>query len=67
MVRMCKPQDFEDARRVERLLRIFRESPLESMPVPDAYKKKQVYDQIRRRPGEVIGYYRERACLPRND
>ena len=54
---MCKPQDFEDARGVERLLRILRESPLASMPVPDAYKKIQAYDQIRRRPGEVIGDY----------
>ena len=26
--RMCKPQDFEDARGVERLLRILRDSPL---------------------------------------
>ena len=57
VVRMCKPQDFEDARGVERLLRILRESPLASMPVPDAYKKIQAYDQIRRRPGEVIGDY----------
>ena len=57
VVRMCKPQDFEDARRVERLLRILRESPLASMPVPDAYKKIQAYDQTRRRPGEVIGDY----------
>ena len=55
VVRMCKPQDFEDARGVERLLRILRESPLASMPVPDAYKKKQAYDQIRRRPS--IGDY----------
>ena len=39
------------------LLRILRDSPLASMPVPDAYKKIQVYDEIRRRPGEVIGYY----------
>ena len=52
---MCKPQDFEDARGVERFLRILRESHLASMPVPDAYKKIQAYDQIRRRPGEVIG------------
>ena len=57
VVRMCKPQDFEDARGVERLLRILRESPLASMPVPDAYKKIQAYDQIRRRPGEGIGDY----------
>ena len=57
VVRMCKPQDFEDARGVERLLRILRESPLASMPVPDAYKKIQAYDQIRRRPREVIGDY----------
>ena len=57
VVRMCKPQDFEDARGVERLPRILRESPLASMPVPDAYKKIQTYDQIRRRPGEVIGDY----------
>ena len=57
VVRMCKPQDFEDGRGVERLLRIMRESPLASMPVPDAYKKIQAYDQIRRRPGEVIGDY----------
>ena len=42
---------------VERLLRILRESPLASMPVPDAYKKIQAYDQIRRRPGEAIGDY----------
>ena len=27
------------------------------MPVPDAYKKIQAHDQIRRRPGEVIGEY----------
>ena len=55
VVRMCKPQDFEDARGVERLLRILRESPLASMPVPDAYKKIQAHDQTRRRPREVIG------------
>ena len=62
---MCKPQDFEDARGVERLLRILRDSPFASMPVPDAYKKIQAYDQIRRRPGEVIGEYivrEQRAC-----
>ena len=53
VVRMCKPQDFEDARGVERLLRVLRESPLASMPVPDAYQKIQAYDQIRRRPREV--------------
>ena len=57
VVRMCKPQDFEDARGVERLLRILRDSPLASMPVPDAYKKMQAYDQIRHRPREVIGDY----------
>ena len=57
VVRMCKPQDFEDARRVERLLRVSRDSPLASMSVPDAYKKIQAYNQIRRRPGEVIGDY----------
>ena len=57
LVRMCRPQDFEDARRVERLLRALRDSPLASMPVTDAYKKIQAYDQIRRRPGEVIGDY----------
>ena len=57
VVRMCKPRDFEDARGVERLLRILRESPLASMPVPDACKKIQAYDQITRRPGEVIGDY----------
>ena len=57
VVRMCKPPDFEDARGVERLLRILRESPLASMSVPDAYKKTQAYDQIRRRPREVIGDY----------
>ena len=57
VVRMCKPQDFEDARGIERLLRILRDSPLASMPVPDAYKKIQAYDQIRRRPREVIGDY----------
>ena len=51
----AKPQDFEDVRGVERLLRILRESPLAFMLVPDAYKKIQAYDQIRRRPGEVIG------------
>ena len=48
---------------VERLLRILRESP-----VLDAHKKIQAYDQIRRRPGEVIGDFRERAaCFPRED
>ena len=41
----------------ERLLRILRDSLLASMPVPDAYKKIQAYDQIRRRPGKVIGDY----------
>ena len=56
-VRICKPQDFEDSRGVECFLRILRDSPLASMPVPDAYKKIQAYDQIRRRPGEVIGDY----------
>ena len=69
VVRMCKPQDFEDARGVERLLRILRDSPLASMPVLDAYKKIQAYDQIRRRPGR--GHRRlnrERAaCFPRDN
>ena len=36
VVRTCKPQDFEDARGVERLLSILRDSPLSSMPMPDA-------------------------------
>ena len=54
-VRTCQPQDFEDARGVERLFSILRDSPLASMLVPDANKKIQAYDQIRRRPGEVIG------------
>ena len=57
VVRMCKPQDFEGARGVERLLRILRDSPLASMPVPDAHTKIQAYDQINRRPREVIGDY----------
>ena len=57
VVRTCKPQDFEDARAVERLLSILRDSPLSSTSVPDANKKMQAYDQIRRRPGEVIGDY----------
>ena len=35
VVRICKPQHFEDARGVERLLRILRESPLASMPVQE--------------------------------
>ena len=39
------------------LLGIVRDSPLASMTVPDAYKKIQAFDQIRRRPGEVIGDY----------
>ena len=36
VARTCKPQDFEDARGVERLLSILRDSPLALMPVPDA-------------------------------
>ena len=60
VVRMCKPSDFEHARRVERLLRILQDSPSASMPVPDAYKKIQAYGQIRRQQGEVIGDYIER-------
>ena len=31
------------------------------MPLPDAYKKIQAYDQIRRRPGEVIRDYFRRV------
>ena len=34
---------------------VLRESLVSSVPVPDAYKKIQACDQIRRRPGEVIG------------
>ena len=68
VVRMCKPQVFEDERRVERLLRMLREGSLASMLVPDACKKIQAYDQIGRRPGEVVGDYIVRAaCFPRND
>ena len=55
MVRTCKPQDSEDAHGFMRLLSILRDSPLSSMPVPDAIKKIHAYDQIRRRPSEVIG------------
>ena len=57
VVRTCKPPDFEDAQAVEELRSILRDSPLAPMPVPDAYNKIQAYDQIRRRPGEVIGDY----------
>ena len=55
VVRTYRPQDFEDARGVGRLLSILRDSPLASMPVPDAYKKIQAHDQIKGRRGEVIG------------
>ena len=49
--------------------RILRESPLASMPVPDAHMKFQAYDQIRRRPREVIGdnIVREQVYFPRSD
>ena len=57
VVRACRRQDCEDARGAERLFRILRESPLAAMPVPDANKKIQAYDQIRRRPTEVLGDY----------
>ena len=55
MLLTSKPQDVEDSRGVERLLSILRDSPLSSMPVTDAHKKIQASDQVRRRPGEVIG------------
>ena len=57
VVRACKPQDCKDARGAERLLRILRESPLAPMPVPDANKKIQAYDQIMRRPIGLLGDY----------
>ena len=53
---MCKPQDFEDARGVERLLS-YHARKLSRIAVLDANKKIQAYDQNKRRSGEVIGDY----------
>ena len=63
-VRACKPQDFEDARGVGRLLRILRESLLAVMPVPSACKQIPAHNQITRRPGKVIGDYIVRDSVP---
>ena len=41
----------------EALLRHLREGPLGNMPIPDAYQKIRNYDQVIRRPGEVIGEF----------
>ena len=66
IVRMCKPQDFADARGVERLPRILQESPLASLPVFDANKKIQAYDKISRRRRGHRRLHRERTtCFPR--
>ena len=54
VVRACKPQDVENGNGVERLLQILRHSPLASVLVPDAYKKIQGHDQVRRRPGDFF-------------
>ena len=55
-VKDTRPNDFA-ADGVEALLRHLREGPLGKMPIPDAYQKIRNYDQVIRRPGEVIGEF----------
>ena len=57
VVRTCRHQDFEDARGVERLLRILRESPPASMPVltpTRKYRRTTKLDEDQEKPSETI-------------
>ena len=61
-IRMCKPQDFEDARGVERLLRILRESPLASMLVPTRkYRRMIKLDEEQEKSSETVFVREQRA------
>ena len=54
VVRNLKPQDFDTANGVDKLLEILRESPLQKLPIPDSFSHLEKWSGLRRAQGEDI-------------
>ena len=54
VVRHLEPQDFDSAQGVSKLLTILRESPLQTLPIPDSFSRLERWSSLRRQHGETI-------------
>eukprot|EP00435_Cladocopium_sp_Y103_P029947 s1363_g7.t1 len=54
VVRNLRPQDFDTATGVDKLLSILRESPLQKLPIPDSFSRLEKWSGLRRGHGEDI-------------
>lgn len=54
VVRHLDPDKFEDAEGLERLLEVLRKSPLQSLPVPDAFARLEAWNGLRRLDRESV-------------
>ena len=54
VVRHLEPTEFDSAHGVTKLLAILRESPLQTLPIPDSFSRLERWSSLRRHPGESI-------------
>ena len=54
VVRHLNPDDYESEEGLSKLLEVLRTSPLQQLPVPDSFKRLDVWHQLRRNNGESI-------------
>lgn len=54
VVKNLKPEDFDVANGVEKLLDVLRESPLQKLPIPDSFSRLERWSGLRRAQGEDI-------------
>ena len=54
VVRHLNPDDYESEEGLSKLLEVLRTSPLQQLPVPDSFKRLDVWHHLRRNNGETI-------------
>ena len=57
VVKDLDPDEFEREDGVQALLDVLQNAPLGRLPIPDAYSKIRIYDELVRHKGEVIGEF----------
>eukprot|EP00435_Cladocopium_sp_Y103_P068837 s59_g32.t1 len=54
VVRNLSPEEYEHADGLTRLVQVLRNNPLQQLPVPNLFKRLDVWHHLRRQPGESI-------------
>lgn len=54
VVRHCNPDDYESTDGLTKLIEVLRKSPLQELPIPDSFKRLDIWHQLKRSQHESI-------------